>query len=124
MKLGAQVYVRGSIEAARMYCRVFGAEISYEIKDDAGAYAHCVLAVNGEFFMCVGEIGLFNESVSEETHLTMAFNVPGFGSKEAVLKAHEILSEGGKTLHLGERPWSAFCADVVDKFGVFWWIAV
>ena len=124
MKIGAQVYVKGSIEVVEMYCRAFGAEIKFEIKDDNGAYAHSELTINGHFFMCVSECGLFNEIPSEQTHLTMAFNVPGLGSEEAVRKAHDILSKGGRTLHLGARPWSAFCADIVDKFGVFWWIAV
>ena len=75
MKIGAQVYVKDSIEAVEMYCRTFGAEISFKIKDENGAYAHCELSVNGEFFMCVSEYGLFNESLSEQTHLTMAFMV-------------------------------------------------
>ena len=124
MKIGAQVYVKGSVEAAEMYCRAFGAEINFEIKDDNGAYAHSELTINGQFFMCVSECGLFNERPSEQPHLTMAFNVPGFGSEEAVRKTHDILSNGGKTLHLGARPWCVFCADIVDKFGVFWWIAI
>jgi len=124
LKIGAQVYVKDSIEAVEIYCRAFGAEISFEIRDDNGVFEHCELSINGQFFMCVSECGLFNESVSEETHLTMAFNVPGLGSEQAVRKAHDILSEGGKVLHLGARPWSAFCTDLVDKFGVFWWIAV
>ena len=124
MKIGAQVYVKGSVEAAEMYCRAFGAEVSFNIKDDNGAYAHSELRINGEFFMCVSEYGLFTENVSEQSQLTMAFNVPGLGSEEAVRKAHSILSEGGKTLHLGARHWSDFCADIVDKFGVFWWIAI
>ena len=124
LKIGAQVYVKDSIEAVKMYCRAFGAEISFEIKDKNGNYEHCELLINGQFFMCVSEYGLFNESASGEFHLTMAFNVPGLGSEQAVRKAHEILSEGGKVLHLGARPWSVFCSDIVDKFGVFWWIAV
>lgn len=33
MKISPQVYVRGSIEAVEMYCRAFGAEISFQIKD-------------------------------------------------------------------------------------------
>jgi uncharacterized glyoxalase superfamily protein PhnB len=124
LKIGAQVYVKGSIEAAEMYCRAFGAEITFEIKDDNGAYAHSELSVNGQFFMCVSEKGLFDEIGIEQSSLTMAFNVPGLGSEQAVRKAYDILSEGGRVLHLGSRPWSDFCTDIVDKFGVFWWIAV
>ena len=42
MKNYAQVYVKNSIEAAQMYCKAFGAEITFEIKNDSGsAYEHC-----------------------------------------------------------------------------------
>lgn len=54
----------------------------------------------------------------------MAFNVNEMGTEKAVRNAYEVLCEGGKVLHLGPRPWSAFCTDIVDKFGVFWWIAI
>ena len=123
LKIGAQVYVRGSVETAEMYCRAFGAEISFAIKDENGAYAHSELTVNGQFFMCVSEKGLFGENENEQSALTMAFDVPGLGSEQAVRAAHDILSVDGRVLHLGARPWSAFCSDLVDKFGVFWWIA-
>ena len=124
MKIGAQVYVKGSIEAAEMYCRAFGAEVSFSIKNQIGTYEHCELSVNGEFFMCISEIGLFGEEIIQENRFTMAFNVPGLGSEQEVQRVHDILSEGGHVLHLGPRPWSSFCCDVIDRFGVFWWIAV
>ena len=42
MKNYNQVYVKNSIEAAQMYCKAFGAEITFEIKNDSGsAYEHC-----------------------------------------------------------------------------------
>lgn len=25
---------------------------------------------------------------------------------------------------LGPCPWNDFCANVIDKYGVFWWIAI
>ena len=49
MKCYAQVYVMNSIEAAKTYCKAFGAEITLEMKNSSGtAYEHCVLSVNGE----------------------------------------------------------------------------
>ena len=52
MKNYTQVYVRNSMEAAKTYCRAFGAEITLEMKDDSGtAYEHCELSVDGEGFL-------------------------------------------------------------------------
>ncbi len=49
MKNYTQVYVKNSIEAAKTYCKAFGAEITFEIKNESGtAYEHCELSVNGE----------------------------------------------------------------------------
>ena len=52
MKNYAQVYVENSFEAAAMYCKAFGAEITFEVKNDTEtSYAHCELSVNGEGFL-------------------------------------------------------------------------
>lgn len=49
-------YVKNSIEAAEMYCKAFGAEITYEIKNDTRTtYEHCELSVNGEGFLALAE---------------------------------------------------------------------
>lgn len=124
MKIGSQVYVRGSIEAVDMYCEAFGAEITFHIKSAENTYEHCELSVNGHFFMCVSEAPADCERTRGQAWQTMAFNVNEMGTEEAVRNAYEVLCEGGKVLHLGPRPWSAFCTDIVDKFGVFWWIAI
>ena len=49
MKNYTQVYVKNSFEAAQMYCKAFGAEITREFRnEDNTAYDHCELSVNGE----------------------------------------------------------------------------
>ncbi|MNW64653.1 hypothetical protein D3C74_429540 [compost metagenome] len=56
MRISPQVYVRGSIEAVQMYCKAFGAQISFEVKDELkDAYAHCELSINDQLFMGVSE---------------------------------------------------------------------
>lgn len=53
MKNYTQVYVKNSMEAAKTYCKAFGAEITLEMKNESGtAYEHCELSVNGEGFYC------------------------------------------------------------------------
>lgn len=56
MKNYTQVYVKNSFEAAEIYCKAFGAEITFEVlNDDKTAYEHCELSVNGEGFLALAE---------------------------------------------------------------------
>ncbi len=42
MKNHTQVYVKNSIEAVKTYCKAFGAQITFESKNDSGTkYEHC-----------------------------------------------------------------------------------
>ena len=51
-----QVYVKNSFEAAEIYCKAFGAEITREYKNkDNTAYEHCELSVSGEGFLSLAE---------------------------------------------------------------------
>lgn len=61
----------------------------------------------------------------EHVWQTMAFNVYEMGTEDAVRNAFDVLSEGGTIIEaLGPCDWNPFCANVIDKFGVFWWIAI
>ncbi|WP_369298439.1 VOC family protein [uncultured Neglectibacter sp.] len=128
MKNYTQVYVKNSLEAAALYCRAFGAEITFEIKNrDKTAYEHCELSVNGEGFLALAEaenpcdVSLVHKLKWE----TMTFNVFEMGSREAVDQAFRALSDGGAVLHpIHSLPWSEYCATVIDKFGVCWWISI
>ena len=51
MKNYNQVYVKNSFDAAKIYCKAFGAEITRAfINKNNTAYEHCELSVNGEGF--------------------------------------------------------------------------
>lgn len=128
MKNYTQVYVKNSFEAAEIYCKAFGAEITFEIKNDDGtAYEHCELSVNGEGFLALGEasnpcdVSIIHKMKWE----TMTFNVFEMGSEEAVYNAFNVLSNDGVIINpVQEVPWNKCCATVIDKFGVCWWIAI
>lgn len=128
MKNYTQVYVKNSFEAAEMYCKAFGAEITFEILNaDKTAYEHCELSVHGEGFLALSEAA--NPCDINVVHKmkweTMTFNVFEMGSEEAVYNAFNILSNGGVIIKpIQEVPWSKCCATVIDKFGVCWWIAI
>ena len=56
MKNYTQVYVKNSFEAAEMYRKAFGAEITRKfINENNTAYEHCELSVNGEGFLALAE---------------------------------------------------------------------
>lgn len=128
MKNYTQVYVKNSLEAAQIYCKAFGAEITLEMKNaDGTAYEHCVLSVDGEGFLALAEAK--NPCDIDFVHKmkweTMTFNVFEMGSQERVDRAFEVLSEGGVVLEpIHELPWSKYCATVIDRYGVCWWIAI
>lgn len=128
MKNYAQVYVKNSYEAAKTYCKAFGAEITREYKNAADtAYEHCELSVNGEGFLALAEAAnpCDIETVHKNKWETMTFNVFEMGSEEAVKKAFEVLSDGGVVIEpIHELPWSKYNATIIDKYGVCWWISI
>lgn len=128
LKNYSQVYVKNSFEAARTYCKAFGAEITREfINQSNTSYEHCELSVNGEGFLALAEVS--NPCDIAVVHRnkweTMTFNVFEMGSEEAVDRAFLVLSDGGVVLEpIHELPWSKYCATVIDKYGVCWWISI
>ncbi|WP_322176365.1 VOC family protein [Acutalibacter caecimuris] len=128
MKNYTQVYVKDSLEAADFYCKAFGAEITFEIKNpDKTEYEHCELSVDGEGFLALSEaqnpcdVAFIHEKKWE----TMTFNVFEMGSEERVDQAFRVLSDGGVVLQpIQALPWNPYSATVIDKYGVCWWIAI
>lgn len=128
MKCYTQVYVMNSLEAAETYCKAFGAQVTFEIKNEAKtAYAHCELSVNGESILAVAEASEpYDVSVIHQLKWqTMTFNAFELGSTDAVKNAYDVLSDGGVVLEtIHELPWSKYCATVIDRYGVCWWIGI
>ena len=128
MKNYNQVYVKNSFDAAKIYCKAFGAEITRAfIKKKYSAYDHCELSVNGEGFLALAEASnpCDIDIVHKNKWETMTFNVFEMGTEEAVYNAFEVLSNGGVIIEsIHELPWSSCCATVIDKFGVCWWISI
>ena len=128
MKCYTQVYVMNSLEAVETYCKAFGAEVTFEIKNEAQtAYEHCELSVNGEGILAVAEAAEpYDVSAIHRMKLqTMTFNAFELGSEDAVRNAFDVLKEGGVVIdEIHELPWSKCCATVIDKYGVCWWIGI
>ena len=128
MKCYAQVYVMNSLEAVETYCRAFGAEVGFFVKNEAQtAYEHCELAVNGKSFIAVAEAHApYDVAAIHRMRLeTMTFNTWELGSEEAVRNALAVLREGGVVLEeLHSLPWNAYNATVIDRYGVCWWLGI
>ncbi len=125
MKISPQVYVRGSVEAVPLYCKAFGAQVGFAVMDEKNEYAHCELFVDGALFLAVSEAPSDCDTSHKDVWQTMAFNVHEMGSEGAVQNAFDTLREGGTVIDPpGACDWNPCCCNVIDRFGVFWWIAV
>lgn len=90
---------------------------------------HAELYVDGELFLAVSES---NNTIAKDnrmkysaiTYPAMNFYV-NLKDEHAVKNAYDMLQEDANILYpLGSLPWSTCCANLVDKFGIFWYISV
>ncbi len=119
MQIGLQAYVTGSNEAVEFYCKAFGAELGYHVKNPDGTYIHAETFRDGQTILAVSE-------AKENAGANMQFCL-NFGKEnlEALTRAYKVLSEGGQVrVPLGPCDWNEAMADVTDKFGVRWYIAL
>lgn len=129
MKIGFQAYLQGSAEAIDFYQKAFGAELGYNVLNEDGTYMHAELYLDGQLLLALSEsgsnVGFENmKKYSPSDYPTMNFGV-SLDNEEAVRKAYDSLIEGGNILlPLGSLSWSKCCANVVDKYGIFWYISV
>ena len=121
MKITAQVYVKGSAEAVELYKEAFGAVLDYHVLNDDGSFFHATLFVDGEYLLAVSESAQGGTIGSVPS---MQFCVE-FREESDVLHAFEVLKPGANiTLPIGRLPWSDYCASLVDKFGVNWYLTI
>lgn len=128
MRIGAQLYVKGSVEAAAFYQKAFGLTLGFHVQGMDETFAHAELMLGGQEFLALSERrdgaetdGIYMSPVKH--HPNMQFSVSGLG-EDGVRRAYSVLSEGALFANpLGPCPWNELCAGLMDKFGVFWWIA-
>ncbi len=129
MKIALQAYIKGSVEAIQFYHSAFGTELGYNVRNPDGTYMHAELYLDGQLLFALSESGsdVGTENIrrhSPDDYPTMNFCV-SLESEEAVKKAYCILAEDGTILlPLGALPWSSCCANVIDKYGIFWYVNV
>jgi PhnB protein len=129
-KIKSHVYVKNSVEAVKLYKEAFKLDEKEgeRILDNDGNIWHCVLLRNGEEYLSVSEekylpdtlIGNYPPAVRP----LMLFKVE-FKSEYDLKTAFSLLSKGGNGCEgLKVEPWSTLSCDVIDKFGVFWYLIV
>lgn len=126
MFLGATLYVENSVEAAAFYCNAFGMSIGYHAFHDDGTYLHAELEKDGNSIFAVSESNdqdIKNAMISaKQPTISLGVNL---NDNEELNHAYSVLGQEGHILRpIGSLPWSPCSADVVDKFGVCWYLYV
>ncbi|NLV58805.1 MAG: VOC family protein [Clostridiales bacterium] len=128
MKLGATLYIRDTVQAVEFYKEAFGLTLGYHEKYPDGSFLHGALLRDGQEVFAVSEsrndafVQTMLASNLKDARPTMSYSID-FGSKEEVEKAYALLAkEGTVLLPLGSLPWCSCCAEVVDRFGVYWYL--
>jgi uncharacterized glyoxalase superfamily protein PhnB len=124
MQLGATLYVRNSVEAVAFYREAFDLELGYHEMYPDGSFLHAALCKDGKEIFAVSEAS--DQGIAEAMRAaswpTMSYGID-LNSEEKTRRVYALLAEGGHVLRpLGPLPWNPCCADVVDKYGVYWYI--
>ncbi len=130
MRLGATLYIQNTQEAVPFYQDAFGLALGYNEKNPDGTYLHAALTKDGEEIFCVSEstnasfVRIMLHSSLKDARPTMSYGL-NFAADEDVKHAYDQLRrEGTVMLPIGSLPWSACCAEIIDKYGVYWYLTI
>jgi uncharacterized glyoxalase superfamily protein PhnB len=128
MKLGATLYINNTLEAVEFYKEVFGLTLGYYEAFPDGTYMHATLLKDGNEVFAVSEsrndamVNLMLHATLEGSRPTMCYGL-SFETDEEVKKAFgSLIEEGTILLPIGSLPWSSRCGEVVDKYGIYWYL--
>jgi len=129
MNIALQAYLKGSIEAVAFYKKAFGARLGFNVKNPDGTFMHAELNVDGKALLALSEADNHYDVENRTKYTPTSYPSMNFcviyQDEEPVKRAYEILKEDANILlPLGSLPWSSCCANLIDKFGIFWYIAV
>ncbi len=130
MQLGATLYIKNASEAVKFYSEAFRLTLGYHEYYPDGTFLHAELHRDGHQIFAVSEstnkafVKVMHALSPKGPHPTMTYGI-NFDNETEVKKAYDMLAEDGKVmLPIGSLPWSACCAEVVDKYGVYWYITI
>jgi len=126
MTLGATLYVQDSKGAAAFYCQAFGMTVGYNALHPDGTYLHAELEKDGHSIFAVSESpdAAARKAMLAAAQPTMSLGL-SLADDDALHHAYESLAKEGRVLRpIGSLPWSPRAADVVDRYGVCWYLYV
>jgi PhnB protein len=126
MNLGATLYVKNSVEAVQFYMEVFGMTLGYHAYHSDGTFLHAELQKGENSIFAVSENNdeEITRSMLAAKQPTMSCGINLDNNVELDHAYHTLVKDGHVLRELGELPWSPYSADVVDKYGVCWYIYV
>jgi len=126
MTLGATLYVKNSSEAVDIYTDALKLELGYNVKNEDGTYLHGELMKRGSTLFAVSESD--DETIrhalitAKQPAVSLGINLD---DDDELDYAFEKLSRDGHVLRPpGSLPWSPYSTDIVDRFGVCWYLYV
>ncbi|WP_167957990.1 VOC family protein [Anaerosporobacter faecicola] len=128
MELGMTLYIKNTVEAVDFYMKSFGLSLGYHEKFPNGTYMHAELQKDGKTIFAVSESS--NDELVENMKQLAKNNFSpttscgiNFNSEDEIINAYNMLKEEGIVCRpIGPLPWSVCSADVLDKYGVYWYI--
>lgn len=128
MKLGATLYIHNTLEAADVSRQAFGLTLGYTALNPDGSFLHAALCQNEQEVFAISESR--NDALVEllrsadiRTNRPIANLGLDLPTEAEVRHAFSLLAEEGTvTLPLQSLPWCPLAGEVVDKYGVYWYI--
>jgi hypothetical protein len=132
MKSGCQIYVKGSLEAVKLYVEAFNLTLNPDMTgfNEDGTYEHVSLMSGENEILAVAENSndLHSGEILGNKIPIMAFNAYGLGTREAVDHAYAVLSAEarfnenpeGPACPFWDRDGTEYWFSLVDKYGVYW----
>lgn len=131
MGVGVTLYIEHTKDAVNFYQEVFGLTLGYHVwNEDAQqeSYLHASLMRDGEELFAVSEarntklVQVLQHSSLSEARPNTCLGIQFFTEKE-LKRAYQMIREKGIVLReLGELPWSPLSTDIVDQYGVYWYL--
>lgn len=128
MQLGMTLYIQNTVEAVEFYKKAFGLTLGYNEKFPDGTYMHAELQKDRNTVFAVSEnqndelVNVMHKLAKKEISPTTSCGI-NFDTEDDIKRAYDMLSEEGTVRRpLEPLPWSVCSADVLDKYGVYWYI--
>ena len=117
ISIGHTIYIKDSAQAVPFYQEVFGLTLGYHVKNADGSFFHSELYSGNQAVLCLAE-AFEAQPANNLVCLGMTLE-----NADAVRRAFSQLRDGGTVrMQLTSLPWSPCCAEVVDRYGVWWYL--